>query len=102
MPGAAGVGMRWKFWTGLRVPRSKIDPRSTKNASSLWPANTVEPSLKVLMAAFARSVYFGVERGPTLTGGVGRLRTRIVDTPVRRGPAAFGSAGHTVEVLEGP
>jgi hypothetical protein len=28
-PGAAGVGMRCRFWKGRRSSRSKIDPRST-------------------------------------------------------------------------
>ena len=30
--------MRWAAWNGRSVPRSKIDPRSTKKPSARWPA----------------------------------------------------------------
>ena len=39
-PGAAAVGIRWRFWKGRRSPRSKIEPRSTKKGSLRWPAKT--------------------------------------------------------------
>ena len=42
-PGAAPVGIRWRFWNGRRAARSKTEPRSTKKPSFRWPAKTVSP-----------------------------------------------------------
>ena len=42
-PIAGDVAIRWRFWSGRRSPRSKIDPRSTKNPSLRWPAKTFSP-----------------------------------------------------------
>ena len=41
-PIAGTVAIRCRFCSGRRSPRSKIDPRSTKNPSLRWPANTVD------------------------------------------------------------
>ncbi len=49
-PAAAADGMRWAAWNGRSVPRSKIEPRSTWNASERWPAKTVRPPLTACTA----------------------------------------------------
>ena len=73
---------------GRRPPRSKIEPRSTKNGSSRWPAKTCEPSESVFTAAAVIASYcpesFGVERGPMFTGGTGRLSPSTVEVPSLR------------------
>jgi hypothetical protein len=42
-PIAGSVAIRCRFCSGRRSPRSKIDPRSTKNPSFRCPANTSIP-----------------------------------------------------------
>jgi hypothetical protein len=54
-PIAGEVAIRWRFWSGRRSPRSKIDPRSTKKPSLRWPAKTVSPVGRACTAAWARA-----------------------------------------------
>ena len=42
-PSAVGSGIRWAWLNGRSPPRSKMLPRSTKNGSARWPANTCRP-----------------------------------------------------------
>ena len=39
-----------------KLSRSKVPPRSTKNGSSRWPANTLVPSLNAWMAGATSEV----------------------------------------------
>ena len=43
---------------------------SPKNGSSRWPAKTSPPPGRAVTPFIARAWYFGVDRGPMLSGGV--------------------------------
>ena len=58
---------------GPQPEQVEDDPRSTKNGSSRWPANTLEPSGSVWTAAAASAVVVRASSaGRSFTGGVGR------------------------------
>ena len=59
-----------------------MDPTSTKNGSSRWPAKNLMPLLSVLTDAEARAAWFGVERGPMLGGAT--LALDAIKVPLRR------------------
>src|SRR3954453_17483205 len=52
-----GFGIRWALWIGRRAIRSKIDPRSTKNASLRGPANALPPPGSAVIACVATASY---------------------------------------------
>ena len=54
-PTAAALGIRWRFWNGRSVPRSKMLPRSTWNPSARCPANTFRLPLMVWKVSSASS-----------------------------------------------
>src|SRR3984957_18888297 len=66
---------------GRRSPRSNTAPRSTKNASARWPANTFSPVARVLTAAAASDGEAGGDRGPMLQGGHGSEEPTVVEVP---------------------
>ena len=66
LPSSAASGIRCAMLNGRSPPRSKIDPRSTKNGSSRWPANTCVAGRGAGRRACER-VVVGVERGPMFT-----------------------------------
>src|ERR1700704_6857560 len=65
----SGHGTLCAALNGRSPSRSKTEPRSTKNGSSRWPAKTLPPLGRSVIAALARSSEKGGERGPILTGG---------------------------------
>src|SRR6266851_3299907 len=85
-PDAPGVGIKCRDWIGLKAARSKIEPRSTKKASSRCPAKNVPAPFKSCIAEFARSVYLGVDRGPMFTGGLARFFASTALSPDLRLP----------------
>ena len=54
-PSEAAIGMMCAFCNGRNTARSKIEPRSTQNASLRCPAKTFSPVFRVLIAVLARA-----------------------------------------------
>src|SRR6476619_7896296 len=78
MPGAVGSGMTCRELKGRRPPRSKIEPRSTKNGSSRGPAKTLRSPPRSTTPWYGAYVA-ELERGPMFVGGTPRCAPRTVE-----------------------
>jgi hypothetical protein len=95
-PGSAGSEAAWRVLNGRSPARSKIEPRSTKNASSRWPAKSRVPFDNFRTArAGERRVVGGRPRAD-----VGRGHANVPGDLVTVAPDVVGLPDEQVRVVQ--